>query len=175
AYAPEQREFKSWCDRKGFHETTRYQVTASKLHLFLQDEVVDREVRRAKQREYVDRGAGSLLNGYCTTDDLVAISRYYMNLNTGCDLRDRMIHFLCHACLLRSEATRNLELSDLFSVILEHEGYTDCRALVMIMEQGKTNPFGRREFGSCIHHRNVDQKNGTTSTYSSQAKAPLLH
>ncbi|KAG2784139.1 hypothetical protein PC129_g21766 [Phytophthora cactorum] len=45
AYAPKQREFKAWCDKKGFHETTRYQVTASKMHLFLQEEVVNRKVR----------------------------------------------------------------------------------------------------------------------------------
>ncbi|ETP48864.1 hypothetical protein F442_05491 [Phytophthora nicotianae P10297] len=143
AYAPKQREYKSWCDRKGFHEATRYQVTASKLHLFLQEEVVDRNVRvknrkckvgvatvemyvnaisdlysdqqsrganshphprnslikvllsslkREKhmkdKKEYVDRGVGSLLDGYCATADLVAISRFYMNLNTGSDLRN---------------------------------------------------------------------------------------
>jgi hypothetical protein len=41
AYAPKQRELKTWCERKGFHETTLYQVTASKLHLFLQEEMVD--------------------------------------------------------------------------------------------------------------------------------------
>jgi hypothetical protein len=45
AYEPKQREFKAWCDRKGFHETTRCQVTAAKMHLFLQEEVVDRKVR----------------------------------------------------------------------------------------------------------------------------------
>lgn len=45
AYEPKQREFKAWCDRKKFHETTRYQVSASKLHLFLREEVVYREVR----------------------------------------------------------------------------------------------------------------------------------
>lgn len=67
-----------------------------------------------------------------------------------------MSHFLYHACLLRGESARNLELPDLFSVILEHEGFTDCRALVMIMEQGETNRFGRREFGSCIRHINVE-------------------
>ncbi|POM62969.1 hypothetical protein PHPALM_27815 [Phytophthora palmivora] len=138
AYAPQQRESKVCCDRKGFHEITRYQVTASKMHLFLQEEVVDRKIRvkgsdrkvgvstveinqqsrganahphprnslvkallsslkRDKhvknKREYADRGVGSLLDGYCTTNQLVSISRYYMNLNTGSDLRNRMIHF----------------------------------------------------------------------------------
>ncbi|ETO60665.1 hypothetical protein F444_21176 [Phytophthora nicotianae P1976] len=53
AYAPKQREYKSWCDRKGFHEATRYQVTASKLHLFLQVEVVDQNVR-VKNRKRKD-------------------------------------------------------------------------------------------------------------------------
>ncbi|KAK1941972.1 hypothetical protein P3T76_006294 [Phytophthora citrophthora] len=177
AYAPKQKEFKAWCDRKGFHETTRYQVTASKMHLFLEEEVVDRQVRvksstrrvsvatvemyvnalsdlyndqhsrgvnshphprnslikalltsltrekhEKNKREYVDRGIWSLLDGYCTTNELVAISRYYMNLNTGGDLRNRLSHFLCHACLLRGESARNMELPDLFSVELEHEG-----------------------------------------------------
>ncbi|KAJ8525047.1 hypothetical protein ON010_g16068 [Phytophthora cinnamomi] len=135
------KKFKVWRNRKGFHETTRYQVTAEKMHLFLQEEVVDRNVRtkgsdrkisavivemyvnaisdlysdqqsrganthphprnsltkallisleREKhennKREYGDRGVGSLLDGYCTTSDLVSISRYNMNLNTGPDL-----------------------------------------------------------------------------------------
>ncbi|KAE9247528.1 hypothetical protein PF002_g6236 [Phytophthora fragariae] len=44
-YAPKQREFRAWCDRKGFHETTRYQATTAKLHLCLLEDVVDREVR----------------------------------------------------------------------------------------------------------------------------------
>ncbi|OWY95029.1 hypothetical protein PHMEG_00035083 [Phytophthora megakarya] len=110
------------------------------------------EKHEKNKREFVDRGVGSLLDGYCTTEDLVAISRYYINLNTGSDLRNRMSCFLCHSW----ESARNLVLPDLFSVVLEHEGFTDCRALVMIMEQGKTNQYGRCEFGSCIRHRNVE-------------------
>ncbi|POM64043.1 Hypothetical protein PHPALM_20484 [Phytophthora palmivora] len=171
---------------------------AAKMHLFLSEEVVDREVRvknstrkvgvvtveikveeqthpyprnnlikalltflkREKhekhKREYVDRGGGSLLDGYCSTDDLIAISRYYMNLNTGGDLPNRICHFLCHSCLLQGESAHNLGLPDLFSVVLEHEGYTDCRALVMIMDQGRTNQFGRREFKSFIRNRSVE-------------------
>ncbi|POM78984.1 Hypothetical protein PHPALM_3424 [Phytophthora palmivora] len=204
AYAPKQEKFKTWCYRKDFHESTRYQVMATKMHLFLSEEVVDREVRvknstrkvgvatmeiyicimtnkveeqthpcprnnlikalltslkreehEKHKREYVDRGVGTLLDGYCTTDDLIAISRYDMNLNTGGDLRNRICHFLCHLSLLRGESAHNLELPDLFSVVLEHEGYTDCRALVMTMDQGKTNQLGR-EFMSCIRNRNVE-------------------
>ncbi|KAG2772832.1 hypothetical protein Pcac1_g16377 [Phytophthora cactorum] len=53
AYGPKQQEFKAWYDQKGPHETTRYQVTASKMHLFLQEEVVDREVRVKKSKRKV--------------------------------------------------------------------------------------------------------------------------
>ncbi|GMG16633.1 unnamed protein product [Phytophthora fragariaefolia] len=156
AFAPKQKEFKAWCDRKGFHETTRYQVTASKVHQFLQQEEVDRQVRvkcsdrkvsvatvemyvnalldlyndqqsrganshphprnrlikallsslrrekhKKDKREYADRGVGSLLDGYCTTDDVVSISRYYRNLNTGSDLRNRFESFFA-SCLSAS-------------------------------------------------------------------------
>ncbi|POM81414.1 Hypothetical protein PHPALM_617, partial [Phytophthora palmivora] len=211
AYAPKLREFNVWCDRKGFHEITRYQVTTSQINLFLQEDVVDRKTRvkgsdrkvgvrtvemyvnaksdlyndqqsrganahphtrnslikallgslkremhEKNKREYADRGIGSLLNRYCTTNELVSISRYYMNLNTGSDLRNRMSHFLCHSCLLRGKSAPNLELPDLFSVVLENEGFTESRALVMIMGQGKTNQYGRREFGLCIRHTNVE-------------------
>jgi len=34
------------------------------------------EKHTKNKKEYVDRGVGALLDGYCTTDDLVAISRY---------------------------------------------------------------------------------------------------
>ncbi|OWZ12684.1 hypothetical protein PHMEG_00014113 [Phytophthora megakarya] len=131
------------------------------MHLFLREEVVDREVRlknstrkvgvatveiatvlsqvkrekhEKNKREFVDRGVGSLLDGYCTTEDLEAIPRYYIS----------------------TLSARNLELPDLFSVMLEHKGFTDCRALVMIMQQGKPNQYERRDFGSCIRHWNVE-------------------
>ncbi|KAG3097244.1 hypothetical protein PI124_g14634 [Phytophthora idaei] len=175
AFTPKQKEFKAWCDKKGFHEASRYQVTAAKLHLFLVEEVVDRQVRakgsmrkvgvstmemyvnaisdlysgqqsrginshphprnglvkallsslkrekhEENKREYADSGAGSLLDEHCTTKELVAISRYYMNLNNGADLQNRMSHFLCYACLLTGESARNLELPDLLSIPLEH-------------------------------------------------------
>ncbi|POM67506.1 Hypothetical protein PHPALM_16482, partial [Phytophthora palmivora] len=115
----------------------------------------------------------------------MSISRYYMNLNTGDDLRNRMSHLLCHACLLRGESARNLELPDLFSVPLEHEGYTDCRALVMIMEQGKTNRFVLLALSHLIFSFDGvsrkktfqtfwSQKGGMISTYSSQRLTPDL-
>ncbi|POM69649.1 Hypothetical protein PHPALM_14048 [Phytophthora palmivora] len=61
-----------------------------------------------------------------------------------------MSNFLCHSCLLSGKSARNLELPDLFSVVLEDEGFTECRELVMIMGQGKTNQYRRREFGLSV-------------------------
>jgi hypothetical protein len=47
-----------------------------------------REKHTKNKKEYVDRGVKSLLDGYCTTNALVPISRYYMNLNSERDLRN---------------------------------------------------------------------------------------
>ncbi|OWZ14393.1 hypothetical protein PHMEG_00012139 [Phytophthora megakarya] len=113
-----------------------------------------REKHQKDKREYADRGVGSLIDGHCIIDDLVTISQFYMNLNTGSDLLNRMCQFIWYACLLRGETARNMELPDMFSVILEHEGFTEYRALLRIMEQG--NQYGRHEFKSCIRHRNVE-------------------
>lgn len=83
-----------------------------------------------------------MLDGYFTPDDLVQICRYYFDeQNSDPDLRNRMSHLLGHACLLRGESTRNIVLLDHFSVLLENEGYSECRALVLVMDQGKANQF----------------------------------
>ncbi|POM76832.1 Short-chain dehydrogenase [Phytophthora palmivora] len=124
------RSAKSWCKCASTPRNSFIKALLGSLK---------REKHERNKREYADRGVGSLLDGYCTTNEIVSISRYYMNLNTGSDLRNRMSHFLCHSCLLR-----------------ENKGFTECRALVMITEQGKTNQYGRREFGSCIRHTNAE-------------------
>ncbi|KAE8231011.1 hypothetical protein CF326_g3980 [Tilletia indica] len=48
-YNPKQQEFKSWCDTKGYEEMSRYQVTAEKLHLFLEEQVLHRPSKRPKK------------------------------------------------------------------------------------------------------------------------------
>ena len=51
---------------------------------------------------------------------------------------------------------RDVEFPDLFTLLLEQEGYQGCYALVMIMRQGKTNQFGRIEYGSSFRNSNVN-------------------
>jgi len=56
--------------------------------------------------------------------------------------------------LLRSESRLTAELSDPFTIQLPNEGPTPCPAMVMIMDNGKTNQMGRLEYGAVMRHRN---------------------
>jgi hypothetical protein len=55
--------------------------------------------------------------------------------------------------LLRGESRRQLELADLFTILLSHEGPTPCWPMIMIMNNGKSNPFGRLEYMGVMRHR----------------------
>ena len=48
AYTSKQAEFLRWCDTKGFIDATKHTVTGSKLHLFLEERVINRERRNKK-------------------------------------------------------------------------------------------------------------------------------
>jgi hypothetical protein len=61
---------------------------------------------------------------------------------------------LQHMMLLRGETTRRVELADLLGMDLPDEGPVDCPALLMRMAQGKTNRFGRVEYGATVRNRN---------------------
>jgi hypothetical protein len=51
---------------------------------------------------------------------------------------------------------RILEYPDLFHITLENEGVTDCNALVLVLNQGKTNQHGKLEISGCIRNKNVE-------------------
>ncbi|OWZ13082.1 hypothetical protein PHMEG_00013660 [Phytophthora megakarya] len=117
-----------------------------RCNCFLQEEVVDRAVRVKTSKRKV---------GVVTVEMYVnTISDLYSDQQS----RDVNLHRHPRNSLIKQQggSAGNMEIPDLFSVILEHEGYTECRALVMIMEQGKTYQYGRREFGSCIRHQNLE-------------------
>ena len=54
-----------------------------------------------------------------------------------------MAFLLCHFCLLRGQSIRTLELADIFEQPLKDEGYSECVALVLLLNSGKTNQFGK--------------------------------
>ncbi|KAJ8576337.1 hypothetical protein ON010_g2882 [Phytophthora cinnamomi] len=76
--------------------------------------------------------------------------------DSGKRLRNLLAFLLSHYALMRGESARMLELADLHSILLENEGYSPCRALVMVMRQGKTNQVGRIEFGACMRSKYVE-------------------
>ncbi|KAL9934244.1 hypothetical protein V8E36_006700 [Tilletia maclaganii] len=60
-YEPKQKEWREWCEEKGFDEMSRTQVTAEKLHLFLEKCVLHgtpmtKATEEVFEREYISVG-----------------------------------------------------------------------------------------------------------------------
>ncbi|ETP36757.1 hypothetical protein F442_15373 [Phytophthora nicotianae P10297] len=110
-----------------------------------------------KRKNYEDRGADTLLDGYTATEQIQQVASYFWDTkgDSGTSLRNLLAFLLSHYALMRGESVRMLELADLHSIPLENAGYNPCRALVMVMRQGKTNQVGRVEVGACMRHKNV--------------------
>ena len=122
--------------------------------------VVEYEEDQRKRTNYDDRGVGTLLDGYTTMDQMLAIGNHFMRVENhhGVNLRNWLAFFLSHFALMRGESARKMELPDLHCVRLEKEGISECRALIMVimaMRQGKTNRFGRVEVGSRLRHKDA--------------------
>ncbi|OWZ02399.1 hypothetical protein PHMEG_00026051 [Phytophthora megakarya] len=217
AYTNKQKEFMQWCDEKeaAFNALTRYTVTGPKLHLFLEERVIDRDKRRKgpegrtqtvgiatvkgyvaamvdlwrqqqrmkinnhpsprddavvmllkvteyeeddrRRKNFDDRGTDTMLDGYTTTEQIENIAVFFWgnSREPGTSFRNLHAFLLSHYALMCGESTRRMELADLHSIVLENEGYSACRVLVMIMRQGKTNQVGRLEVGECMRNKLV--------------------
>lgn len=148
--------------QKSYGENSYPHPRGAKLRALLDDRMRKEAVR--KKQEYVDRGSGTLLDSYrpadvetfvraCWTDwakgqtnNTQSVEGY---LRTACDF------LLGHNMLLRGENRRTVEFPDLFSLELKNEGPTPCIAMVMIMNNGKMNQFGRLEYGIVVRNRNL--------------------
>ncbi|KAI3633127.1 hypothetical protein MIR68_009202 [Amoeboaphelidium protococcarum] len=111
---------------------------------------------QVNRRNYADRIAGTIADGYSSVEELQRIADWFMNSGGRNGLRDRFMFLMAHYCLLRGESLRALELADLYAIKLENEGFTECWALLVLMCQGKTNQFNRKEFGSCLRNKRVE-------------------
>ncbi|KAF4036872.1 Centromere DNA-binding protein complex CBF3 subunit [Phytophthora infestans] len=100
-----------------------------------------------KRKNFEDRGADTLLDGYTTMEQIQQIACFFWSptRDYGKQLRNLLAFLLGHYALMRGESARMMELADLHSIMLENEGYTPCRALVMVMRHGRTNQVGRIE------------------------------
>ena len=73
--------------------------------------------------------------------------------NLGPWLRTRADILLLHYLMARSETTRdNLTLSSLSSAVLENEG-SECYALIVTLDRGKTITTGRTQYGGAMRAR----------------------
>jgi len=116
---------------------------------------IKRTTDQRKKNLYLDKGVGTLLDGY-NQKDVLNISTFFFLPGTHCSFRSRLDFLLGHSMLGRSEDKRSALLSNLFLYELEDEGPTECQALILSFSKSKTNQEGRREIGVAIRHNNVE-------------------
>lgn len=63
---------------------------------------------------------------------------------------------LSHHGLLRGENIRNLELANMFSQVLDGEGFQNCMAMVFLIQHAKTNAFGMLQHVGFMRNKNVE-------------------
>lgn len=111
---------------------------------------------QTKRKNYEDRGKNTLNDGY-TKAELEKVSKYFLTeKNSPTGSRDRLCFLLSHAMLCRSETTLGMQFADLFSILIENQGVSECVSLVATITFGKTNQHGKIEYGSSVRHRQVE-------------------
>ena len=138
------------------------------LKMMLKKRKMDEAVR--KRSQYLDRGIGTLLDGY-SREELVKCVRscwapeaiekklgkkkrlsaqqYAAWLRTGVDL------LATHNMIVRGEQTRMTELADLFCVARGNEGPTEYQILCLVQDRGKTNSYGKCQYGVAARHKEI--------------------
>ncbi|KAG1445643.1 hypothetical protein G6F56_009842 [Rhizopus delemar] len=101
-------------------------------------DTLSRDEIKRKKEQFEDRGKPIISDCY-TKDELIMVSRYFLQTNALEDLRNRFDFLIGHSMLARGESKRQTQLPDLFLVELLNEGPTPCWALVVTTSEGKTN------------------------------------
>ncbi|XP_044718886.1 centromere DNA-binding protein complex CBF3 subunit [Hirsutella rhossiliensis] len=111
-----------------------------------------------KRKEYMDRGVGTLRDVYAPAQipDHTNVA-WSERREIACALRTQVDFLLGNHMLLRSGNRLPMELADCFPLDLPNEGFKaqgyTTKALVVVMNCGKTNQHGRMEYGSALRHR----------------------
>lgn len=113
---------------------------------------IQKETTATKKKNYTDRGIGSLLDGYQSTSQFVDISMKFLERH---DIRGRAMFLLSHYGLLRGENIRGLEFADMFSQVLDGEGFSESVALVLLIQNGKTNQYGKMQHVGYMRNKEV--------------------
>ncbi|OWZ22663.1 hypothetical protein PHMEG_0002577 [Phytophthora megakarya] len=103
---------------------------------------VQMQTTATKEKNYEDRGIGSLSSKFAT----------HFSLD---DIRGHTAFLLSHFGLLRGETVRDLEFADMFSQNLGGEGYQSCIALVILVQHGKPNTFGKLQHVGYMRNKDV--------------------
>jgi hypothetical protein len=89
-----------------------------------------------RKAEYVDRGRGTVRDGFTDIDQLKSVILYLMQQNSIYGHRNRLISLASHACCFRGETLRDMDLADVFCLTLPDQGYSRCLALFFCTRQG---------------------------------------
>jgi len=164
------RLWKVQYDRRPQDSPMQPPTRSQALKDFLKSRLAQETTR--EREEFVDRAAGTLMDGY-TMDELARAVRFCWEgwqlgsegpAKTGSKrkrsttvtpesyLRTAVDILLSHSMLLRGESRRNAELPDLFAIEMKNEGATPCWAMLLIMDNGKTNQFGKIQYGVAVRH-----------------------
>lgn len=106
----------------------------------------------------MDRGIGTLRDVYAPAQipDHTNVA-WSERKEIACALRTQVDFLLGNHMLLRSGNRLPMELADCFPLDLPNEGFKaqgyTTKALVVVMNCGKTNQHGRMEYGSALRHR----------------------
>ena len=111
-----------------------------------------------KRKEFTDRGVGTLRDVYTPAQipDHTTVA-WSERKEVACALRTQVDFLFGNHMLLRSSNRLPMELPDCFPLELSSEGFKTpghtTKALVVVMNCGKTNQHGRMEYGSALRHR----------------------
>ena len=103
-----------------------------------------------------DRAIGSILDSY-TPDVMMAFVRELWSGNRYVDQRLRtLLDFLGgHHLLLRGQLQRSAEFADMFVMEFPNEGSQPCHCWIFMIDNGKTNNTGKRQYLGAMRHKEV--------------------
>ncbi|XP_044721679.1 centromere DNA-binding protein complex CBF3 subunit [Hirsutella rhossiliensis] len=103
------------------------------------------------------QGVGTLRDVYAPAQIPDHTNVAWSEREIACALRTQVDFLLGNHMLLRSGNRLPMELADCFPLDLPNEGFKaqgyTTKALVVVMNCGKTNQHGRMEYGSALRHR----------------------
>lgn len=120
---------------------------------------VKRDKVNRMKRNYIDRGREGFRTKSFTKEQLHAISDNHWKRKTKIHnaLRDNMSDFNMRAMSLRGEHMRAVELPDIFIDDIDEQGHGECKAVITVLNRGKTNKYGNNEFAATLRAKDVLQ------------------